>query len=336
MNREELERYLRQYSPREEEFLREQSRETAARRKQQIQQMHRKLDTGAYLYESGQFMRSGEKIGVYRHDRFWKVEPHIHDYIELCYVWSGECRQNIEGRDVLTVEGDVCIFDTRAVHSVEAAGENDIMINLLMRREFFDSAFLSRMLRQGIVSEFLAGAVTRSRQNKHYLYFPAHRNSRIHDIMEQILMEYYTADLGMEQVLESYVIILFTELLRTLRDDSRESSGVSGEVQIIELLAYIEDHYEDCTLSEMGKAFGLHGNYLTALLKERTGRSFVEHVQEQRLKKARALLENTDLSVAELIPLCGYSNMNFFYKKFRESFGCTPAEYRKRFRNSVP
>ena len=84
----------------------------------------------------------------------------------------------------------------------------------------------------------------------------------------------------------------------------------------------------------MGKVFGMHGNYLTALLKEKTGRSFVEHVQEQRLKKARMLLENTDIPMAELIPLCGYNNMNFFYKKFKEASGCTPAYYRKMKRES--
>ena len=108
------------------------------------------------------------------------------------------------------------------------------------------------------------------------------------------------------------MIILFTELLRVWRDETRKQASVSREVQILELLAYIEKNYETCTLPQMGKAFGMHGNYLTALLKEKTGRSFVEHVQEQRLKKARTLLETTELPLSELIPLCGYNNMNFF------------------------
>lgn len=52
------------------------------------------------------------------------------------------------------------------------------------------------------------------------------------------------------------------------------------------------------------------------------------------MKKARMLLENTDIPMAELIPLCGYNNMNFFYKKFKEASGCTPAYYRKMKRES--
>jgi len=98
------------------------------------------------------------------------------------------------------------------VHAIEAGGENDILVNILMSREFFDTAFLSRMPRQGIVSEFLAESVTRSRKKKHYLYFKTHGNNRVGEIMEQIISEYYARDIGMEEVMESYVIILFTEL----------------------------------------------------------------------------------------------------------------------------
>ena len=139
----------------------------------------------------------------------------------------------------------------------------------------------------------------------------------------------------MNEVLESYVIILFTELLRTWRDDSKERESFSHNVQVLELLSYIEENYESCTLSEMGKKFGMHGNYLTALLKEKTGRSFLEHIQEQKLKKARMLLENTDISITDMIPLCGYNNLNFFYRKFKETEGCTPAQYRKIHREKI-
>lgn len=332
MNKKELDHYLRQTTPREKEILKGIPLEELRR---QDTCRFAKSGQGTYLFEESLFMAPGEKIVVSRQDRYAEVLPHHHDYIELCYMWSGSCSQTIEGRKIITGEGDVCIFDTQAVHSIEAGGENDILVNILMSREFFDTAFLSRMPRQGIVSEFLADSVTKSRKKQHYLYFKAHKNSRVREIMEQIMTEYYTGDIGMEEIMESYMIILFTELLRIWRDETKKKASVSREVQILELLAYIEKNYETCTLPEMGKAFGMHGNYLTALLKEKTGRSFVEHVQEQRLKKARMLLETTELPLSELIPLCGYNNMNFFYRKFREAEGCTPAQYRKKHQHTL-
>lgn len=327
MTKEELHAFLRRYTPAETAYIRgdfsEASNEEEFRK-------YRLLDGNTYLFEGRLFMNSGEKIGVARQDRFNKVYTHKHDYIELCYVWSGSCRQTIEGKEVLTRQGDVCIFDTQAVHSIEAAGEEDLIVNILMRQDFFDTAFLSRMTRQGIVSEFLMEAVSKNRKNKHYLYFPSGKSQRVRDLIEEIMLEYYNRDLGMEEVLESYVIILFTELLRCFRDHSASEEEASVRVQVVELLSYIEEHFLDGSLPEMARHFGFHENYLTTLLREKTGKSYVEHIQELRLKKAESLLENTDLPMTELIPLCGYNNLNFFYKKFKEAKGCTPAEYRKR------
>lgn len=331
MTEQELEAYIRQYTELEKECMKSRFPEKFSNEEFWNQ---RSREKDGYILESRQFMKPEDKIVVTRQDRFNRVRAHKHDYIELCYVWSGICYQTIEGKAVTTEKGDVCIFDTHAVHSIESAGEDDILVNILMRREFFDTAFLSRMTVQGIVSEFLVDAVTESRKKEHYLYFPSHKNPKVHELMKNIMVEYFSQDIGTAEVLESYINILFTELLRTIRDESTQKDDLSREVQIVELLSYIEKSYETCTLTQMGKVFGMHGNYLTALLKEKTGRSFVEHVQEQRLKKARMLLENTDIPMAELIPLCGYNNMNFFYKKFKEASGCTPAYYRKMKRES--
>ena len=331
MNREELDQYLRKYSVFEQMYLQkcsEKLQDSEQFLEEQLQK-YQKLDQETYLFENRHFMKPEEKVAIYRHDRFHQVRPHKHEFIELCYVWAGTCSQTIEGKLVETCKGDMCIFDTQAVHSVEAVGEEDILVNILMRKEFFDAAFLSRMTKQGIVSEFLVDAVTKTRQKKHFLYFPTRENVTIRQLMEQLLLEYFRADLGMGEVLESYLVILFTELFRVLRDASLERDAVTADVKVLEMLAYIEENYEHCTLYEMGNAFGMHGNYLTALLKEKTGRSFMEHVQEQRMKKARALLENSRIPISDIVSACGYNNQTFFYQKFKETEGCTPARYRK-------
>ena len=58
--------------------------------------------------------------------------------------------------------------------------------------------------------------------------------------MKNIMVEYFSQDIGTAEVLESYINILFTELLRTIRDESTQKDDLSREVQIVELLSYIE------------------------------------------------------------------------------------------------
>lgn len=282
---------------------------------------------GDPLLKAGTFLKPGETIGIVRQDRFRGVVTHKHNYIELNYVWSGWCLQTVKGRKIVTKKGDICLMDPQAEHSVGVCGERDIVINLLMSRKYFDSGFFSRMAGNGIMSRFLLNAVTKQRNKEHFLMFPTSENSRIPGIMEAILLEYYGEDLGKSQVLDSYMIILFTEMLRSFRDRNLIESQKEG-IPIWEILGYMEQHYRDCTLKETAELFGFHPVYLTTALKEKTGMGFVEHLQNQRINQARELLLRTELTVAEIAQEVGYSNVDFFYRKFRKAEGCTPKEYR--------
>lgn len=283
-----------------------------------------------YIFEDDYFISSYENMGMNKQDRYARVLPHKHNYIELLYVWSGRCTQWINGKRVICREGDICILDTQTVHSMEATGEDDLIVNILMRKEFFAATFFNRMTKQGIMAEFLISAVEENRNKKQYLLFQTENDPKIRQILSQLILEFYGEDLGKREVMESYVVILFTCLLRLYRENPADSpKHYEANRKILDILEYIEKNFESCDLDTLADHFGLNGKYITMMLKKRTGRSFVEHLQEQKLNKARLLLVNTDLSVAEIINLCGYSNMNFFYKKFVQAQGCKPAEYRE-------
>ena len=49
-----------------------------------------------------------------------------------------------------------------------------------------------------------------------------------------------------------------------------------------------------------------------------------------RMARAAKLLRESDLAVAEIIEQVGYQNDSFFRRKFKETYGRTPAQYRKK------
>lgn len=73
----------------------------------------------------------------------------------------------------------------------------------------------------------------------------------------------------------------------------------------------------------------MNPNYLTTLLKQRTGHTYKELIHQQRMTRAGQLLRNISYSVTEVANEVGYENISFFYKKFKEYFGCSPKEYRE-------
>ena len=48
-----------------------------------------------------------------------------------------------------------------------------------------------------------------------------------------------------------------------------------------------------------------------------------------RIDEAKKLLANNALKVYEIADLVGYSNVDYFHKKFKKYVGTSPAEYRK-------
>lgn len=67
------------------------------------------------------------------------------------------------------------------------------------------------------------------------------------------------------------------------------------------------------------------------LIKQRTGKSFIDFVNEIRLGYATRLLIETGKSVSEVCYECGFNNISNFNRTFKKKQGCTPSEFRVNF-----
>lgn len=62
-----------------------------------------------------------------------------------------------------------------------------------------------------------------------------------------------------------------------------------------------------------------------------TGISPIEYITQQRIRKAEQLLKNSDLNVANIAKMSGFSTDKYFMKRFREFSGMTPGAFRNSF-----
>jgi YesN/AraC family two-component response regulator len=98
---------------------------------------------------------------------------------------------------------------------------------------------------------------------------------------------------------------------------------------IIEVLKYIDNNYSTATLFEISEIVNQRHYKISKLVKKHTNMTFKELLQEKRLNKAKQLLNETDISIVEIISLVGYENLTYFYKIFKEKYGYTPKDFRK-------
>ena len=83
-------------------------------------------------------------------------------------------------------------------------------------------------------------------------------------------------------------------------------------------------------------AKSLHQNYvgtehiLLGLIKEGTGRTFLQIIRDIKLNQACRALRETNLSIPSICELVGYETPEHFMRTFKKAYGMTPGEYRRK------
>ncbi|WP_373229333.1 response regulator [Cohnella sp.] len=94
---------------------------------------------------------------------------------------------------------------------------------------------------------------------------------------------------------------------------------------------YVNKHLDrNLTLRDVANYFSFSPNYLGHLFKEEKDENFSDFVIRKRLEKASELLEDPKLKIYEVADRVGYKSLTYFSRQFREKFGATPGDYRKK------
>lgn len=80
-------------------------------------------------------------------------------------------------------------------------------------------------------------------------------------------------------------------------------------------------------LPEISSRLNMSAKHIARVFKTVTDMTVTEYINEIRLKKAVEWLENSKLSIHEIISKIGIDNESYFYKLFKMKYGVTPREY---------
>ncbi|WP_303920318.1 helix-turn-helix domain-containing protein [Draconibacterium sediminis] len=80
---------------------------------------------------------------------------------------------------------------------------------------------------------------------------------------------------------------------------------------------------------QLAREMGISHSTLHRWLKQNESKTISQFIRELRLEKARKLLLNEHLTIAEIAYKVGFGSATYFNKCFHEQFGCSPGEYRK-------
>lgn len=116
-------------------------------------------------------------------------------------------------------------------------------------------------------------------------------------------------------------------LVRRANDDTH-----SGLVENV--VAYIKENCcENIKNGDIGKKFGYNELYINRIIKRETGNTLRQLVLQARLEAAMGMLLTTDVAVADIAEVCGFSSASGFIAFFKSRVGKTPMKIRNEARS---
>jgi len=126
-------------------------------------------------------------------------------------------------------------------------------------------------------------------------------------------------------LMQSYVIELFIKLAKIFQDNSYEG----GIVYIKKVLKYIRNNFTNhITVDMIAEDLGISNGYLHKLVKDETGKTLIEIINNYRVEKAKQLIRTTSSALIDIAVECGFNNRQNFHHIFKKIAGMSPQEYR--------
>jgi AraC-like DNA-binding protein/ligand-binding sensor protein len=153
------------------------------------------------------------------------------------------------------------------------------------------------------------------------------------DEVYDIVNDFQKSSARMSDVIEiSYKL---GQVLRKFVEMMDQSIPPHASEAVKQSLNYIHKNYrKQITLEEVADIVALSPTHFSKLFKGDMGIGFSAYINQLRLQKAKKLLEESELSLAEITQNVGYSNQQYFSRVFKEYNHMTPGQYRRRHRSN--
>ena len=277
---------------------------------------------------------SGSAEGVFAEERcyqrdFSMVVQHFHESVELYFLLEGERFYFIEQNTYHIKQQMAVLINRNQIHKTSAAPGNKEHKRFLLQ---IDMQKLFPYLKAAGFSD--AYALT----DRYWgvAEFSDEDWSRVQQLLQAIRHEMQSPD----QQVNIYAALHTVELL-LLFARNRHSEPAEWKqkkhmvcdtlyIKVHEIALYIQNNSEkSLSLEQLAKEFYISRSYLTRIFRQTTGFTVVQYQTFWRIKKARALLSNTQMGVTEISEQLGFGNVTYFERVFKTIVGISPREYRK-------
>ena len=256
-----------------------------------------------------------------RFKRPFHYPVHWHKELEIIYVRKGPLHVSVASENYIGEAGSIFIINSGELHFINSDHLDVDYFNFLFPLEFI--SFQSVDL---LENEYLFPL--RSGTCKCKTLFPQDALPLAQEICEKLALLREKNEF--QKQIETRILLL--ELLQLMvqsnmivRDAAVHQTNINKE-----LLSYLQQNFcSQISLHELADCFHLSEKYISRYFKEQFQLTLTQYLTHLRLSKARHLLITKTLPVTEIALQCGFANVSYFIRTFKEAYHQSPLRYRK-------
>lgn len=147
------------------------------------------------------------------------------------------------------------------------------------------------------------------------------QSSNLRDLSE-IIEKIYQADdlLGLKAIFISEIV----EIINYLHTEDSQYTPV-----VKQIMAEVQKNYkEDMNLKTLSYKYHMNASYLGQIFQKEAGCSFAQYLSNTKNGIAKDLILNTNMKINDIAKEVGYPDTSYFYRKFKQCYGVSPASLR--------
>ena len=261
-----------------------------------------------------------------RQKKHFDFPVHFHPEYEINFILNGKGARRIVGDSIEEIEDiELVMVGSNLEHGWETyrfKGDSLTEITIQFHSDLFDNKLLSRSIFKSI-----RGLFERSNHGICFSSKTAHElKDRIMSLPKTDGMDYFLSLISLLQDLAN------SRNQRLLSTYSSRNSKFENSEQIRKVYEYIQVNYgRKITLAEISDLVHMSPVSFNRFIKKRTGKTFIQYINDTRISYASRWLIETDLSIGEIGFKCGFNNLANFNRVFKKAKNITPSEFRMQF-----
>lgn len=257
------------------------------------------------------------------------VSWHWHVELELLMVETGTARVSVNGTDRTVKRGEGVFINTGLLHGAWPEGGETCCLYSMVFHPRLVGGSVDSILWQKYMEPLLSDPCRPFVHFTNVLQWEKDASNAIQAAWRACVSEMEGFEFAVREHL-SRLVLLLTKNCPAAEKKPTEKILRDGE-RIKGMLQYIQEHYhEELTLAKIAGSAAVCESECLRCFRSMIGSTPIQYVKQIRIQKAAELLTTTNRKISDIGAACGFQEMSYFAKTFRELKGCTPGQYRNR------